>query len=300
LFRLAKNLYTSNARFVFELLQNADDNEYTKTSDSPFISFHVFPQKIVVEYNEDGFTPGNLRAICNVGQSTKKGAQGYIGEKGIGFKSVFMVAWKVLIQSGDFSFCFEHRKGDSGMGMISPVWQEPEAALSDSLTQLTLFLHDSGDAASLATQRQLVSSQFHELQDTFLLFLKNIKKIDLKFYDDDNKMTKEVTHCLEHSPPSSRPNLTKKAVAAGKTEQTSRIYHVTRQLATGLERNENREYSEEEEAQRKYVQSEVVLAFPLADDLTPPVEALDVFAFLPLRSAECSVRALAALDMNQC
>ena len=283
---------------MFELLQNADDNRYSKTSESPFISFHVYPRTIVVEYNEDGFTPNNLRAICNVGQSTKKGAQGYIGEKGIGFKSVFMVAWKVFIQSGDFSFCFEHRKGDSGMGMISPIWQEPEHTLPDSLTRVTLFLHDFDDAAFLATQRQLISSQFHELQDTFLLFLKNIKKINLKFYDDDHKMTKEVIHSLENSSGGSTANLTKETITGGNTERKSRAYHVTRHVATGLQKNDNREYSEEEEAQRKYSRSEVVLAFPLAPDSTPLVEAQDVFAFLPLRSAGFSVCSLAIVDTS--
>lgn len=288
--RLAKNLYTSNARFVFELLQNADDNEYTKTKDSPFISFRVYPWKIVVEYNEDGFTPANLRAICNVGQSTKKGAQGYIGEKGIGFKSVFMVAWKVLIQSGDFSFRFQHRRGDSGMGMISPIWQETEDTLPDSLTRVTLFLHDSGGAEFLATQRQLISSQFHDLQGTFLLFLKNIKKITLKFYDDDHKISKEIIHSLETSSQGTRASLTKTTITAGNTEKISKTYHITRYVATGLGKNDNREYSEEEEAQRKYSKSEVVLAFPLAPDSTPLVEAQDVFAFLPLRSAGFFVR----------
>ena len=233
-----------------------------------------------------------------MGQSTKKGAQGYIGEKGIGFKSVFMVAWKVLIESGPFSFCFEHRKGDSGMGMISPIWQEPEHPLPDTLTRVTLFLHDSGDATSLATQRQLISIQFQQLQDTFLLFLKNIKKIYLKFYDDDHKITNEVTHSLEDSDGGSISKLIKEITVGGKTERSTRTYHVTRHVATGLQKNDNREYSEEEEAQRKYSNSEVVLAFPLAPDSTPLVKAQDVFAFLPLRSAGFSVRSFTVVDMS--
>ncbi|EXJ63403.1 uncharacterized protein A1O5_11452 [Cladophialophora psammophila CBS 110553] len=282
---LAKNLYTSNARFVFELLQNADDNKYTKTHDMPFISFHVYPRKIVVECNEDGFTLENLKAICSVGKSTKTGAQGYIGEKGIGFKSVFMVAWKVLIHSGDFSFYFEHRKGDSGMGMISPTWNEPEQTLPDALTRVTLFLHDSGDAAFLASQREMISAQFHELQDTFLLFLKNIRKINLKFYDDDQNVTEEVVHFLENSARGSKATITMKTITADRSEQISRTYHVTRYICTGLEKNTNREYSTEEEVQKKYSESEIVLAFPLAPDSTPLVEAQDAFAFLPLRTA---------------
>ncbi|KIW90952.1 uncharacterized protein Z519_08735 [Cladophialophora bantiana CBS 173.52] len=70
--QVGQKLYMSNARFVFELLQNADDNKYTKTHDMPFISFHIYPWKIVVECNEDGFTPENLKAICSVGRALKQ------------------------------------------------------------------------------------------------------------------------------------------------------------------------------------------------------------------------------------
>ena len=123
--RLAKNLYTSQARFVFELLQNADDNQYTMGQD-PYVVFRVYPDRIVIDCNEDGFTRQNLTAICDIGKSSKTGSQGYIGEKGIGFKSVFMAAWRVHIQSRSFSFDFVHRKGDSGMGMITQSGKKEE------------------------------------------------------------------------------------------------------------------------------------------------------------------------------
>lgn len=47
---------------------------------------------VTVLNNERGFSPANVRALCDVGRSTKgKGGLGYIGQKGIGFKSVFRV-----------------------------------------------------------------------------------------------------------------------------------------------------------------------------------------------------------------
>lgn len=47
---------------------------------------------IIVLNNEQGFSAMNIRALCDVGNSTKKGSSaGYIGQKGIGFKSVFRV-----------------------------------------------------------------------------------------------------------------------------------------------------------------------------------------------------------------
>ena len=125
---MAKNLYTSNARFVFELLQNADDNQYSEGRD-PFVSFRLYHDRLVVDCNEQGFSEDNLRAICDIGRSSKASSQGYIGEKGIGFKSVFMAAYKVHIQSGNLFFSFEHRKGDSGIGMVRPTWEETTTPL---------------------------------------------------------------------------------------------------------------------------------------------------------------------------
>jgi hypothetical protein len=68
-----------------------------------------------------GTQSGDRKDDQAIGQSSKVGAQGYTGEKGIGFKSVFMAAWRVHIQSNAFSFIFMHRKGDSGIGTVSPV-----------------------------------------------------------------------------------------------------------------------------------------------------------------------------------
>ncbi|PTD02627.1 hypothetical protein FCULG_00009209, partial [Fusarium culmorum] len=70
---LARNLYTSNARFVFELLQNADDNDYSTAvsqGQDPYVSFKVHPDKVTIECNENSFTHENLKAICAIGKSS--------------------------------------------------------------------------------------------------------------------------------------------------------------------------------------------------------------------------------------
>ncbi|GAB1197743.1 hypothetical protein APSETT444_007046 [Aspergillus pseudonomiae] len=143
---MGHSIKTSNARFVFELLQNADDNRFTRArerNELPFISFRVYPDRIIVECNEDGFRTEDLSAICSVGESSKAASHGYIGAKGIGFKSVFMAAWKVHIQSGNFSFHFKHRIGDLGLGMVLP-----------NLKQIGIFFYDgSGEMQRSKTFR---------------------------------------------------------------------------------------------------------------------------------------------------
>ncbi|OJZ91020.1 hypothetical protein ASPFODRAFT_57246 [Aspergillus luchuensis CBS 106.47] len=227
---LAKDVYNSSARFVFELLQNADDNSYSKAksrSEAPYVSYRVYPRQIVFECNEDGFTPEDLIAICNIGKSSKTSVQGEIGEKDIGFKSVFMVAWKVLIQSGELSFYLQHRIGDSGMGMISPTWQEREEEVPNDITRITLFLHETGPEEILAKQRETTRQQFQELQATFLLFMKNIERIDVAFYDDESKETCSMLYSLEYLC-KSRGKLVDEKRENGHIHVDTRHYHITK------------------------------------------------------------------------
>lgn len=265
---------------MFELLQNADDNSFTKAAAlgaSPYISFRVYPRRIIIECNEDGFTDENLKAICAVGKSSKSGSEGYIGEKGIGFKSVFMAAWKARVQSGVFSFSFTHRKGQSGMGMISPVWEDDFEELSPLLTRLTLHLHDTGDADTLQDAQRIIQEQFHELQETFLLFMKNLRMIKVSFHSTDGSETSSVRYFVDRP----RPNyavLTRTVVANGTTRDHDQHYHVTTHQATNVPRHENRTYSDLAPST-----SQVVLAFPLSETSVPILQPQDVFVYLPVR-----------------
>ncbi|CAF3557216.1 unnamed protein product [Fusarium graminearum] len=274
---LARNLYTSNARFVFELLQNADDNDYSTAvsqGQDPYVSFKVHPDKVTIECNENGFTHENLKAICAIGKSSKVGAAGYIGEKDIGFKSVFMAAWKVHIQSNKFSFSFTHRKGDSGLGMVTPVWEETDEATGDSSTRITLLLHTSEDPEEDERRRDTIRLQFQDLQHTILLFLRKLRKVRVSFYDNDDVQTATTVYSLHGS----NPTTIRKETSDGVEE---RQYHVTKHVTENIPRSENRTYSDERD--RADSSTEVVLAFPLTDTGTPIVENQDVFAFLPMR-----------------
>ena len=249
------------------------------------MSFGVYSDRIIMECNEDGFTAENLTAICNVGKSSKTEAQGYIGEKGIGFKSVFMAAYKAHIQSGDFSFFFQHRNGDSGMGMITPVWQDHEDELGDHLTRITLLLHDDGDPDVVKKQRQAIRQQFQQIHDTILLFMKNMEKIDIVFYNNDEHEESTITYSIERQT-DPRVAVKKSTRKDGKDHEVVRNYHTTKHVATDLAENENRKYSDLERQSKAYSRGEVVLAFPLDKNSVPEPEKLEnqwIFAFLPVR-----------------
>lgn len=100
-------LYTNQLRFLFELIQNVDDCDYdTDVTPKLRIDFNLEKGQLILRYNEIGFTPGNVFSITGIAEAAKNTEDNklQIGEKGIGFKSVFGVADSVLIRSGLFSF----------------------------------------------------------------------------------------------------------------------------------------------------------------------------------------------------
>ena len=103
-------IYSNSQRFIYELIQNVDDCEYENLEDCQLdiqFKYHTNPGEIVFTYNEKGFTPQNVVGITGIAEKMKNVSPDKveIGEKGIGFKSVFGIADKVFIESG--AFCFE-------------------------------------------------------------------------------------------------------------------------------------------------------------------------------------------------
>ena len=106
----------------FLFIQNADDNAYPPHV-LPGIEFDASPRVVIVRNNELGFMPKHVRALCHVGASSKgKGAKGYIGQKGIGFKSVFRVSGAPEVHSRGFHFSLDQF-------MVVPHALPPSASL---------------------------------------------------------------------------------------------------------------------------------------------------------------------------
>lgn len=102
-------VYTNQLRFLYELIQNVDDCDYLNISDCNLdiqFKYEAEPGQIILTYNETGFTPENVFAITGIAEKSKNisADKVEIGEKGIGFKSIFGIAKKVRIESGKFSF----------------------------------------------------------------------------------------------------------------------------------------------------------------------------------------------------
>lgn len=119
---LSDDLYSSSIHFFYEIIQNAEDNQYSSES-SPFLDFFLGEKSIIVANNEMGFLPKNVAAICQIGQSSKQAGIS-IGQKGLGFKSVFSCSNNPKILSYPWKFEFRVQEGVDELQYITPYWIE--------------------------------------------------------------------------------------------------------------------------------------------------------------------------------
>ena len=278
LFSLVDNLYSKETRFLFELIQNAEDNSYsTATADGeePFLAFKLYSDRIVIDSNEDGFSKSNIKAICSVGNSTKKHSAGYIGEKGIGFKSVFKIAQKVHIQSGPFSFAFSHTRedDDDGLGMITPYYEDAEELPMGVRTRMTLTLLDSTNVEELAYE-------FLTIPDTFLMFLSRLQRLSIELFLPDKTRTATQYSKRETKENGLYTTFLAKTTRRGAEESASEHrYYIMKSDLHDLPFDDARKDKEGNSIDW----ATVILAFPVDEHDEPVVEQQHTYAFLPLR-----------------
>ena len=169
---------------MFELIQNADDNKYE--CESPTLSFTYKRGSLRVDCNEVGFTESNVRAIRDIGKSTKAGLRRstrHIGEKGIGFKSVFKVAKVIYISSRDFTFKLDRSQGS--IGLVAPTWADFPKSTIPGCTSFYLQLSESCDEAKIIEDFQILSPQV-------LMFTRKLRKIEIRVEQGAQKVWSEV------------------------------------------------------------------------------------------------------------
>jgi hypothetical protein len=169
------------------------------------------------------------------------------------------------------------------MGMISPVWEESEEVLPHPLTRITLFLHEDGPAEDLARQRKTTLQQFRELKAAFLLFMKNLRRIEVKICDSLDKEISQTTFSMRCED-GGRVALKQEIVQDGELQECTQYYHTTKLTASNIPRSENRQYTDVELSTKTYSETSIILAFPLTHDSVPIIEKHEVFAFLPIRN----------------
>lgn len=258
---VSDELYHKSTHFLLELIQNADDNVYhTPSGIKPTLDITLYDDHLRVDCNEIGFSAQNVDAICKIGNSTKAGTENatrYVGEKGIGFKSVFKVADVVYITSRSYSFKFEK---NGPLGMIAPVWTEFPIPAKRGYT--TFYLH----LLPNCNRRELLK-EILALDPRMLIFLRQLRQININIEVKDNP---PLSRALSRLPDTPGPL---GSMVTLRQDFTIFKYLVFSHQARQLPREPKRE---------GLSASQVLLAFPVADK-QPKLEPQQVYAFLPIR-----------------
>lgn len=205
--KLAGDMYTDlSERFVFELLQNADD--MPKDKNGVNVKLHLLENNILFIHNGLPFSKEDIKAITDIGNSTKKKNPSQTGYKGIGFKIVFQESENVLIKSGGFSFSFDKNHpyydalkkniyagltNDEIPWQLKPIWTE-KYRYDKEIQDNTEFMNNHTDVAiAINTDRvnQFRTDITSLIQEPrFILFLRNIKSIKIDGIGNPIEITK--------------------------------------------------------------------------------------------------------------
>lgn len=190
---LSEDLYSKQTHFVLELVQNADDNDYPSRT-IPNLTFKLSPNKLVLINNETGFSEKHVRFLCDVGKSSKTSKKGYIGEKGIGFKSVFTVSDRPEIHSNGFHFRFDRDNETNLLGYVVPIWCDVAA---EAVRGQTCILLPAKPTVTFGAET------LDELDPHLLLFLHKLRRISIehghKMTSFSRKDTKRFTHLTKQN-----------------------------------------------------------------------------------------------------
>ncbi len=256
---VAEDLNSKESHFILELVQNAEDNSYADGV-APSLSFSAEKTRLLVVNNELGFRPENVAALCSAGESSKKNKTGYIGEKGIGFKSVFKVTDAPEIHSNGYHFRFDRADPKDLLGYVVPHWKEPEVALDNRATTLVLPARPG---------KPFPADLLKDLDATLLLFLEKIRQLEVKTEGELLRHTREdngsvTTLTSFHKPSGGAPR--------------KEVKSFFRMRATY-------DFSKIKEPKREGINdTDLLLAFPLsATGEAEPDPNSPTYAFLPIR-----------------
>jgi hypothetical protein len=251
---LSDDAYPDNAHFIYEIIQNAEDSLYLKNKKAE-LEFHLLSNGILVLSNQDGFTDDDIRSICVMasgGKIAKKDQ--FIGEKGLGFRSVFKITTTPCISSNGYQFYFDKKQS-----------YEKPFLLKDYENSLPTEFSQYNDTA-IFLPYSINKNEIEELENDFqskikpklILFLKKLNSISVI------KNSKKYMFIEKENSKSENFELSKL-----KDSNQKQDFYITRRTidVSGLS-----------EEKRKGIQErEIVLAY--SEDIEET--STNIFAFLP-------------------
>nr|WP_315171324.1 DUF3883 domain-containing protein [uncultured Flavobacterium sp.] len=196
---LSKTVFGEVNRFIFELLQNADDSS---SDGSPIsVQFQLLDNYLVFSHDGKHFTKEDVKGISGIGNraSDKDKNVEKTGYKGIGFKSVFGSSDYAHIVSGGFSFRFDknfegYANPEEYPWQVVPIWtdkvvSEVTGSYDEEWVNTIIGISDRENI-----KREIIKV-FEDCQ--IILFLRNVKTVALidrekKIFEVTKKASKDV------------------------------------------------------------------------------------------------------------
>ena len=168
------DMYSKDTHFIFELIQNAEDEKAT------IIEFKLEEDRLIFQHNSATFfCIEDIDSITGIGSSTKKGDENTIGKFGVGFKSVFMITDRPEIYSGEFNFAIED--------FIVPVEIDEEPNNGK-----TKFIFPFKPEIKEQIYNK-IEEELSKISITTILFLKNIREITCEINGIDKVFQKDIS-----------------------------------------------------------------------------------------------------------
>lgn len=194
---VSSDIYSESQRFVFELIQNADDAARDVNNE---VHFEFYNNCLIVSHNGQPFSIEDIKSLTSAGSSTKKADTTKTGYKGIGFKSVFGKSERVIIFSDGFQFRFDKSYFNTTLPwQIIPIWTE----LVDLPRVIQESVSKNKHTVSTIIEIQnieLLQNDLNELLSNgqILLFLRRVSKISVSkdgrpLYSIEKKVINEET-----------------------------------------------------------------------------------------------------------
>lgn len=186
-------------RFIYELLQNADD--FPQNGENVSVNIKLLDKHLIFAHSGRPFSERDVESICRINDSTKKSEENTIGYKGIGFKSVFSDNVEtVFVNSGNFSFAFDKLspiyKGKDTKNIpwqIKPIWEEKYRLPKEIQDEDVYFRMPVAFAINIGDERERYDKAITELLSAskFLLFLRHVNEISYSNGYNTITLTKE-------------------------------------------------------------------------------------------------------------
>src|SRR5690554_1087164 len=186
---LSKTVFGDVNRFLFELLQNADDSSIKGSGNK--VEFRLYDNYLLFSHTGKHFDSNDVHGISRVGSrdSNKNEDNEKTGYKGIGFKSVFGSSDCVQIVSNKFRFKFDKNHHAWGADsatfpwQVIPIWHE---TLPEELNG-RIDSEQVNTIISIENKELIYSEILNVFEDCqIILFLRHISSIS--FYRDDESI----------------------------------------------------------------------------------------------------------------